>query len=53
MQIYNFAHNKWNPLNWLRNAATVIGGAVAGKGMPYSINLFGSKWISPVPSVIK
>ena len=51
---YNFEmHNGWNPLNWPRNAHTIIGGAYAGKGIPYEINIYGSKQLTPILPWIK
>jgi RHS repeat-associated protein len=37
----------WNPLNWGRNMQTVIGGAVAGQGTGYNINIYDSKTLKP------
>ncbi|WP_177181282.1 DUF6443 domain-containing protein [Parapedobacter koreensis] len=51
---YDFRMHSWsNPLNWPRNAETIIGGRVAGVGTPYNINLTGSKWIRPTYQVVK
>lgn len=42
--IYDFDMKSWkNPLNWIRNGLTVVGKEVAGEGMPYEINIYGSK----------
>ena len=41
---YNFEMHSWrNPMNWGRNIETLIGRKVAGNGMPYEINIYGSK----------
>ena len=41
---YNFEMHPWsNPVNWIRNVGTIIGGAVAGDGTPFQINFYGSK----------
>jgi hypothetical protein len=46
---YNFEmHNPWNPLNWPRNAQTVIGRNVAGEGQKYEINIYGSQKLKPM-----
>ena len=46
---YNFEmHNPWNPLNWPRNAETVIGRKYAGQGIGYEINIYGSKKLTPI-----
>ena len=51
---YNFEMHSWkNPLNWGRNAETVIGGIVAGKGTGYEINIYGSKKLKPILPWIK
>lgn len=51
---YNFEmHNGWNPLNWPRNAQTVIGGAYAGDGKKYEINMYGSQQLTPILPWIK
>lgn len=51
---YNFEmHNGWNPLNWPRNAQTVIGGAYAGDGQKYEINMYGSQQLTPILPWIK
>ena len=40
---YDFEmHNASNPLNWGRNAETIIGRKVAGEGKPFEINIHGS-----------
>lgn len=45
---YNFEmHDPRNPLNWGRNVQTIIGSKVAGKGIPYEINIYGSKILKP------
>mgnify|MGYP002412146070 FL=1 len=45
---YNFEMHNWsNPLNWGRNAETVLGGINAGKGTPYTIHIYGSKTLKP------
>lgn len=51
---YNFEmHNQFNPLNWPRNVETLIGRIVAGKGKEFSINLYGSKRLTPLFPWIK
>ena len=51
---YDFKmHNPWNPLNWPRNAETVIGKAYAGQGQPYEINIHGSNQLTPILPWIK
>lgn len=51
---YDFdMHNGWNPLNWPRNAQTVIGRSYAGEGTPYEINIHGSKQLTPILPWIK
>jgi len=51
---YNFEmHNPWNPLNWPRNAETVIGKKVAGEGQKFNINIYGSKKLTPILPWIK
>lgn len=46
---YDFEmHNPWNPLNWGRNAETVIGRKVAGEGAPFEINIYGSATLKPL-----
>ena len=48
---YDFdIHNDWNPLNWPRNREAELGGAVAGRGTLYEINIFGSQKRKPVPT---
>ena len=40
---YDFDMKSWkNPLNWFRNIATIAGSVYAGKGVPYTINIYGS-----------
>lgn len=51
---YDFEmHNGWNPLNWPRNAQTVIGRAYAGEGQKYNINIYGSQQLTPILPWIK
>jgi RHS repeat-associated protein len=51
---YDFEmHNAWNPLNWPRNAETVFGKSVAGKGQKFNINIYGSKKLTPILPWIK
>mgnify|MGYP002692551716 CR=1 FL=1 len=51
---YDFEmHNIWNPLNWGRNAETIIGNKVAGEGQPYEINIYGSGKLTPLLPWIK
>jgi hypothetical protein len=51
---YNFEmHNGWNPLNWPRNAETLIGRKYAGEGQKFEINLYGSKKLTPILPWIK
>ena len=51
---YNFEmHDSSNPLNWFRNAATLIGQEVAGQGTSYDINIYGSKKLKPILPWIK
>ena len=51
---YNFEmHNPKNPLNWGRNAETVIGKQVAGNGIPFEINIYGSSTLKPILPWIK
>lgn len=51
---YNFEmHNAWNPLNWPRNAETLIGRKYAGEGQRFEINLYGSKKLTPILPWIK
>jgi len=51
---YNFEmHNAWNPLNWPRNAETLIGRKVAGEGQKFNINIYGSKKLTPILPWIK
>ena len=42
-----------NPLNWIRNAETIIGSYHAGKGTAYKINIYGSKQLEPLFPWIK
>ncbi len=51
---YDFdMHSFWNPFNWPRNFATIIGGILAGNGVRYEINIYGSKklqtWYNSCP----
>ncbi len=51
---YNFEmHNPKNPLNWVRNAETIIGRKVAGEGKSFEINIYGSKKLTPILPWIK
>jgi len=51
---YDFEmHNSRNPLNWGRNAQTIIGRKVAGEGMPFEINIHGSATLKPLFPWIK
>ena len=51
---YNFEmHNWFNPLNWPRNFQTFIGGKVAGEGVNYEINIYGSAKLKPIFSWLK
>jgi hypothetical protein len=51
---YDFEmHSWWNPLNWGRNVETLIGRGVAGKGVGYEINIYGSKTLKPILPWIK
>ena len=43
----------WNPLNWGRNAETIVGEKYAGKGKGYDINLYGSKKLKPILPWVK
>ena len=46
---YDFEmHNSMNPLDWGRNAETVIGSKVAGEGTPFEINIYGSATLKPL-----
>lgn len=46
---YDFEmHNPLNPLNWGRNAQTVIGSRIAGEGTPFEINIYGSTTLKPL-----
>lgn len=41
---YDFDMKSWkNPSNWIRNGQTLIGRKYAGNGIPYEINIYGSK----------
>ena len=51
---YDFdMHSFWNPFNWPRNFATIIGGILAGNGVRYEINIYVSKklqtWYNSCP----
>ncbi|MBT0813066.1 hypothetical protein KIH41_17390 [Litoribacter ruber] len=51
---YDFEmHPVWNPINWGRNAETVIGKKVAGEGTPFEINIYGSATLKPLFPWIK
>jgi hypothetical protein len=51
---YDFDMKPWyNPLNWGRNIETLIGRSVAGKGIGYEINIYGSKKLTPILPWIK
>ena len=51
---YDFDMKSWvNPLNWIRNAETIIGSYHAGKGTAYKINIYGSKQLEPLFPWIK
>ena len=51
---YNFKMHNWNnPLNWGRNVEAMIGGWVAGKGIPYEINFYGNQKLTPIFPWIK
>ena len=46
---YDFDMKPWgNPVNWGRNVETIIGKNVAGEGIPYTINIYGSKQLMPL-----
>jgi len=46
---YNFEMHPWsNPMNWIRNVQTIIGGFVAGNGTPYKIYPYGSQKLTPI-----
>ena len=46
---YNFEMHSWrNPMNWGRNIETLISRKVAGNGMPYEINIYGSKTLNVI-----
>ena len=46
---YNFEMHSWlNPMNWIRNFQTIIGGIVAGKGTSYKIYPYGSHRLTPI-----
>ncbi|HTO16570.1 MAG TPA: hypothetical protein VLZ83_12420 [Edaphocola sp.] len=47
--IYDFDMHSWgNPINWVRNAATIYGDP--GDGTPFRINFYGEGRISPLPA---
>lgn len=47
---YDFdMHSFWDPFNWPRNFATIIGGILAGNGVRYEINIYGSKKLQKEP----
>lgn len=46
-------HSWINPINWGRNIETLIGRKIAGKGIPYEINIYGSKTLKPILPWIK
>lgn len=46
-------HSWKNPLNWPRNFETLIGRLVAGKGVPYEINIYGTGQLNPIIPWIK
>ena len=51
---YDFNMHSWkNPLNWPRNFETLIGRLVAGKGVPYEINIYGIGQLNPIIPWIK
>ncbi len=51
---YGFEMKPWkNPLNWVRNFETMIGHKYAGEGIPYEINLYGVKQLTPILPWIK
>lgn len=51
---YNFEMKSWwNPKNWGRNVETAIGKTVAGAGVDYEINIYGSKRLTPLFPWIK
>jgi RHS repeat-associated protein len=51
---YDFIPNDWNnPLNYIRNLSTLGGQIVAGVGIPYDINIYGSKTLTPIFPGIK
>ena len=51
---YNFEMHPWgNPINWGRNLETLIGRKVAGTGVPYTINFYGSKTLTPLMPWLK
>lgn len=41
------------PKYWSRNVQTLIGKAVAGEGVGYSINMYGEKRLKPILPWIK
>lgn len=38
-------HRSWNPIEWARNAETIIGRMYNGRGIPYNIKIQGQKEI--------
>ena len=51
---YDFDIKPWsNPLNWGRNLETIIGKKKAGEGVPFEINIYGSKQLTPILPWIK
>ena len=51
---YNFEMHDWkNPLNWIRNGKTLIGKYVAGDGVPFEINIYGSRTLKPILPWVK
>lgn len=47
--IYDFDMKSWkNPSSWIRNGETIIGEHVAGKGKPFTINIYGSQELKPM-----
>ena len=52
--MYDFDIKPWsNPLNWGRNLETIIGKKKAGEGVPFEINIYGSKQLTPILPWIK
>lgn len=41
-------HNWSNPFNWPRNIQTYIGERIAGSGVQYEINIYGSAKLKPI-----